>query len=122
MAHATPNLPSRDFLRTKRFYGKLGFAASYRSGHWLILRREEMQLEVFPWPGLEPLENNHSRYILLDDLNALVSRCRVTEIPEVREGIPRIVPPQRDISGLTIAYLVDPDGSLLRLVQNQKEA
>lgn len=118
MDHATPNLPSRAFLKTEQFYAKLGFRASYRSGHWLILQRGEAQLEFFPWPDLEPLENNHSCCIRLDDLDALVSQCRDAGVPEQREGIPRLVPPQHDISGLTIAYLIDPDGSLLRLVQN----
>lgn len=28
--HATPNLPSRDFERTARFYGKLGFEQGWR--------------------------------------------------------------------------------------------
>jgi hypothetical protein len=32
--------------------------------------------------------------------------------------MPRLNPPRLEESGLTIAYLVDPDGSLLRLVQN----
>ncbi|WAT18067.1 bleomycin resistance protein [Aurantiacibacter sp. MUD11] len=115
---ATPNLPSRDFLKTERWYSKLGFAASYRSGHWLILQRGGLQLEFFPWPDLDPAQNNHSCCLRLDDLDALVAQCGEAGVPEAREGIPRLVPPQRDISGLTIAYLVDPDGSLLRLVQN----
>jgi len=118
MDHATPNLPSRNFLKTERFYSKLSFAASYRSGHWLILQRGAVHLEFFPWPDLDPAQNNHSCCIRLNDLGALVSQCADAGVPEAREGIPRIVPPQRDISGLTIAYLIDPDGSLLRLVQN----
>lgn len=116
--HATPNLPSRDFLKTERFYSKLGFAASHRSGHWLILENGGMTLEYFPWPDLVPEQNNHSCCLRLDDLDAMVEKIRAAGLPEARECIPRLVPPQRDISGLTIAYLVDPDGTLLRLVQN----
>ena len=116
--HATPNLPSRAFLETEQFYAKLGFRASYRSGHWLILQRGGVQLEFFPWPDLDPRENSHGCCIRVDDLDGFVEAIRAAGVPEAREGIPRLVPPQRDISGLTIAYLVDPDGSLLRLVQN----
>lgn len=116
--HATPNLPSRDFLKTERWYSKLGFAATFRSGHWLILQRGNVQLEFFPWPDLDPAQNNHSCCLRLDDLDGMVTLCVEAGVPEAREGIPRMVPPQRDISGLTIAYLLDPDGSLLRLVQN----
>ncbi|MFC3101130.1 bleomycin resistance protein [Altererythrobacter lauratis] len=116
--HATPNLPSRQFLKTERFYSKLGFSASYRSGHWLILQNGGMTLEFFPWPDLDPAQNNHSCCLRLDDLDAMVEKIRAAGVPEAREGIPRLVPPQMDISGLTIAYLIDPDGTLLRLVQN----
>lgn len=116
--HATPNLPARNFLATERFYSKLGFAASFRSGHWLILAHGGVQLEFFPWPDLDPADNSHGCCVRLDDLDAMIARCREAGIPEARTGIPRLVPPQRDISGLTIAYLVDPDGTLLRLVQN----
>lgn len=119
--HATPNLPSRDFLKTERFYSKLGFAASFRSGHWLILQRGGVSLEFFPWPDLDPAQNNHSCCIRMDALDPLIEQCGDAGIPQARTGIPRLVPPQRDISGLTIAYLVDPDGSLIRLVQNPAE-
>jgi catechol 2,3-dioxygenase-like lactoylglutathione lyase family enzyme len=118
---ATPNLPSRDFLKTEQFYSKLGFKASFRSGHWLILQRGGVQLEFFPWPDLDPKQNSHSCCIRLDDLESLVEQATNAGVPNARTGIPRIVPPSRDISGLTIAYLVDPDGTLLRLVQNPPE-
>jgi hypothetical protein len=41
-----------------------------------------------------------------------------TGIPESRQGIPRYHPAAPDPSGLTIAFLIDPDGTLLRLIQN----
>jgi catechol 2,3-dioxygenase-like lactoylglutathione lyase family enzyme len=123
---ATPNLPSRNFLKTEQFYSKLGFRAFYRSGHWLILQRGPkescVQLEFFPWPDLDPKENSHSCCVRLDELDALVAQAEEAGVSIARTGIPRMVPPTRDISGLTIAYLVDPDGSLLRLVQNPPEA
>ncbi|GAA0276883.1 bleomycin resistance protein [Alteraurantiacibacter aestuarii] len=119
--HATPNLPARDFLKAERFYAKLGFRASFRSGHWLILKNGGVSMEFFPWPDLDPAENSHGCCIRLDDLHAMVAQASAAGVPEARTGIPRLVPPQRDISGLTIAYLVDPDGNLLRLVQNPPE-
>jgi hypothetical protein len=39
-------------------------------------------------------------------------------VPDARIAIPRHHPPAPDPSGLTIAYLIDPDGTLLRLIQN----
>lgn len=120
--HATPNLPSRDFMATQRFYAKLGFTCTYRAGHWLILQRGDAHIEFFPWPNLDPAQNNHSCCLRLDALDPVIDQCRAAGIPEGTDGIPRLVPPQKDISGLTIAYLIDPDGSLIRLVQNPLEA
>jgi catechol 2,3-dioxygenase-like lactoylglutathione lyase family enzyme len=114
---ATPNLPSRDFAATERFYRKLGFSTRYKSGHWLILERGGAMLEFFLFHEIDPAENNFGCCIRLDDLAAMVEQCVGAGIPESRTGIPRIVPPARDVSGLDIAYLVDPDGTLLRLVQ-----
>ena len=37
---------------------------------------------------------------------------------EAHDTIPRLVPPRMQVSGMLIGYLVDPDGSLLHLVQN----
>ena len=48
----------------------------------------------------------------------MVAQCLTAEIPDTRSGWPRIHPPRREASGLDIAYLIDPDGTLLRLVQN----
>jgi predicted lactoylglutathione lyase len=39
---ATPNLPSRDFETTSRFYAALGFSESWRDKGWMILKRGEL--------------------------------------------------------------------------------
>ena len=51
----------------------------------------------------------------------MVEQCVDAGFPERNSGIPRIVPPRRDVSGLDIAYLVDEDGSVLRLIQKPAE-
>jgi hypothetical protein len=52
---ATPNLPSRDFERTSRFYAALGFSEAWRDDGWMILKRGDVTLEFFPHPELDPL-------------------------------------------------------------------
>lgn len=121
MDAATPNLPSRDFDATERFYRRLGFEPRHRSGHWMIMVRGGAMLEFFPFPGLDPYSSDFSCCIRLDDLEAMVEQCVGAGIPKRSNGIPRIVPPARDVSGLDIAYLVDEDGSLLRLIQKPAE-
>ena len=46
--HSTPNLPSRGFDATSRFYGSLGFVESWRESGWMILRCGPLILEFFP--------------------------------------------------------------------------
>jgi catechol 2,3-dioxygenase-like lactoylglutathione lyase family enzyme len=118
MDHATPNLPSRDFEATSQFYAKLGFTESWRDRGWMILKRGGLALEFFPYPDLDPLESSFGCCLRLDDLQAFYGVCREAGILESRSGSPRLQPPREEARGLTIAYMVDPDGSLLRLVQN----
>lgn len=84
----------------------------------MILKRGGLALEFFPFPDLDPAESSFGSCLRLDDLNSFYELCKTTGLPEARTGIPRLVPPRTESSGLTIAYLVDPEGSLLHLIQN----
>ena len=115
--YATPNLPSRDFEATSAFYAALGFEKDYLSDGWMILSRGAVTLEFFPYPDLDPYQSSFSCCLRLDDLPVMVAQVRGCGVPDARFGIPRFHPPSREDSGLTIAYLIDPDGTLLRLIQ-----
>jgi catechol 2,3-dioxygenase-like lactoylglutathione lyase family enzyme len=116
---ATPNLPARDFEATLAFYGQLGFTERWRDNGWMILERGSLMLEFFPYPDLDPLESSFGSCLRLDELDAFYELAKTAGLPEARSGIPRLVPPLRQSWGGRIAYLVDPDGSLLRLVDNR---
>ena len=116
--HATPNLPSRDFTASADFYSKLGFEQGWRDDGWMILERGDLMLEFFPYPDLDPSSSSFSCCVRVDDLAALYAVCRAAGIPEQTVGFPRLHPPREETSGITIAYLVDPDGTLVRLIQN----
>lgn len=115
---ATPNLPARDFDTTEAFYAELGFERTWRDGGWMILRRGDAQLEFFPHPDLDPAESSFGCCLRFDDMPAFVETCRAAGIGPGPAGFPRLQAPRREHSGLDIAYLIDHDGSLLRLVQN----
>ena len=118
MDHATPNLPSISFEATSRFYAGLGFAESWRDNGWMILRRGDVTLEFFPYPDLNPAESSFSCCLRLDDMQALYQHCLDAGVVETDRGWPRVHAPRLEHSGLTIAHIVDPDGTLLRLIQN----
>jgi catechol 2,3-dioxygenase-like lactoylglutathione lyase family enzyme len=118
MDHATPNLPSRDFEATSRFYGALGFTESWRDAGWMILTLGSLTLEFFPYPDLDPLESSFGCCLRLDDLDGFYAACRTAGVPETRTGQPRLNPPRTEPWGGRVGYLVDPDGTLVRLIQN----
>jgi catechol 2,3-dioxygenase-like lactoylglutathione lyase family enzyme len=115
---ATPNLPSRDFERTSRFYAGLGFVEAWRDAGWMILRRGDLTLEFFFFPELDPAESAFGSCLRLDDLDAFYRVCVAARVPEATAGWPRLHPPRIESWGGRVAALVDPDCSLLRLIQN----
>src|ERR1700684_4525190 len=115
---ATPNLPARDFQKTSQFYSALGFNESWRDEGWMILRRGDLTLEFFPYPELDPWKSSFSCCLRLDDLHSLSATCKKAGIPDDRKQQPCLTAPRVERSGRRIAYLIDLDGTLVRLIQN----
>nr|WP_249811319.1 bleomycin resistance protein [Bradyrhizobium sp. 197] len=120
MDHATPNLPSRDFEITAKFYEVLGFTEGFRDEGWMILKCNSLVMEFFPDPTVDPASNGFSCCLRLDDLDAFYTSCTAAGIPQTHTGAPRLHRPVVEDSGLRIGALIDPDGTLLRLIQNPK--
>lgn len=118
MDHSTPNLPSRDFEATSKFYSRLGFEVRWCDEAWMILSRGSLVLEFFPHPNLNPRESWFSCCLRLNDLDAFYQECLGIGLPETSVGRPRLHAPKLEQSGMRIGALIDPDGSLIRLVQN----
>jgi hypothetical protein len=114
---STPNLPSRDFAATSAFYGRLGFSEAYRDEGWMILDRGGVRLEFFPFPDLDPAESSFGCCLRLDDVDDFYQVCLDTGLRESTKGFPRLHPPRHE-SGLRIGALIDPEGTLLRLIDN----
>jgi catechol 2,3-dioxygenase-like lactoylglutathione lyase family enzyme len=114
--HATPNLPSRDFAVTSAFFGRLGFEESYRDTGWMILERGGLTLEFFHYPDLDPAVSSFGACLRLDDVDDFHAICAAVGVPDRRTGWPRLHPPVREPWGGRVGALIDPDGSLLRLI------
>lgn len=117
MERATPNLPSSDFNRTAHFYSAIGFAQGFRDEGWMILSRGDIMMEFFPHPSLNPVTSWFSCCLRLDDLEGFYASCKAAGVPEATSGQPRLQPPKND-GGMRIGALIDPDGTLIRLIQN----
>ncbi len=115
----TANLPSRDFAATSAFYAALGFTERFRDEGWMILGRGALELEFFPWPDFDPKSSNFSACIRVDDPDTLREEWSQLGIPETRDCIPRLTGFFRPGSAPRMFALIDPDGSLLRVIDNR---
>lgn len=115
---STPNLPARDFAATSAFFARLGFTQVFRDEGWMILDRDGVWLEFFPFPELDPAESSFGCCLRLDDVDSFYRVCVDAGLPESAKGFPRLHPPRLEESGLRVGALIDPDGTLLRLIGN----
>lgn len=115
---AVPTLPSRDLDATAAFYGTLGFVEQYRDAGWLIMSRGDLALEFFPHPELDPATSDHQANLRVDDLDALHTASAHSGVPHAVAGIPRLTPIEPQPWGARAAFLIDLDGTMLRLIEN----
>jgi catechol 2,3-dioxygenase-like lactoylglutathione lyase family enzyme len=115
----TANLPARDLAATAAFYARLGFAQDYRDEGWMILSRGGLELEFFAHPGLDPRESWFSACVRVDDPDALLEEWQGLGLPAEAPAIPRLTGFFRPGEAPRMFALVDPDGSLLRVIDNR---
>jgi hypothetical protein len=116
----TANLPSRNFDTTATSYQALGFTVGFRDAGWMILSRGPLEIEFFPLDH-EPRESCFSACVRVDDLDALFAQWSTAGLPSDCRSMPRIAPPAEQ-HGLRMFTLIDPDGSLLRCIDNRSTA
>ncbi len=114
---AIPNLPSRDFEATSRFYAALGFVEGWRDSGWMILMRGTLTLEFFPYPDLNPWASSFGCCLRLDNVDAFFAVCVAANIAVASVGMPRLHAPVDEPWG-RVGALIDLDGTLLRLIQS----
>ena len=117
--NATPNLPSRSFVATAAFYAKLGFTESWRDDAWMILERGGLTVEFFPYPDLDPASSAFSCCFRMDDVDAFFRASIDAGVPEKEQGWPRAHRPKLETWGGKVGALIDIDGTLVRLVQEE---
>ncbi len=115
----TANLPAREFAATADFYGRLGFAVDYRDDHWMILTRGPLVLEFFAHPGIDPRSSAFSACVRVDDPDALLDEWRKIGLASDSAAIPRLTGFFKPGTAPRMFALVDPDGSLLRAIDNK---
>lgn len=115
---AVPTLPSRDLGATAAFYARLGFIEQFRDASWLIMSRGDLTLEFFPHRDLDPSTSDHQANLRVDDLDALHEEFVRAGILLSVTGIPRLTPIEPQAWDARAAFLIDLDGTMLRLIEN----
>ena len=114
---AVPNLPSRDFDVTEAFYRGFGFASVFRDDGWMILRRGDLELEFFPFADLDPAASSFRCTLRVADVDELAEAIAAAGVPVRATGFPRLHEVSAQDWGLRAGHLVDPDGTLLTLIE-----
>jgi hypothetical protein len=99
----------------------MGFVETWRDEGWMIVKRGDLTLEFFLHPSLDPAESWFSCCLRLDDVGAFFEAVLSAGVLEQATGWPRAHRPKQEAWGGTVGALVDPDGTLLRLVQSPIE-
>ena len=115
MDMATPNLPSANLDRTEAFYSALGFSTDFKDDGWMILERGPVMLEFFPLE-IDPRETFGCACVRVNDLDTLRDAFSAAgELSEFCRWTPGVLP-IREANGLRMFILIDPDGNLLRCI------
>jgi len=116
MDRATANLPSADLDRTAAFYTALGFTISFKDDGWMILDRGAITLEFFP-VAVDPRKTTGSACVRVDDLDSLYAGfSEAGRLPRFCRTTSGVLPITE--AGLRMFVLIDPDGNLLRCIDN----
>ncbi|WP_306152348.1 bleomycin resistance protein [Roseovarius sp. MMSF_3281] len=116
----TANLPSRDFDVTEAFYAKLGFHTDFRNDGWMIMNRGGGSVEFFPHPELQPSESWFSACLRVPDIDSLHADWQAaTGLSGARDAIPRLTAPFELPEAPRMFALIDPDGSLWRVIESE---
>lgn len=115
---ATANLPARSLDETAAFFAALGFTIAFKDDGWMILQLGSLELEFFPHPDLDPKQSWFSACLRVNDLDGLYAAFQRAGLPNDCWSVPRLTPPVVEDHGMRMFALVDPNGSLIRCIDN----
>jgi len=112
------NLPSRDFEVTEAVYKRLGFDVEHRGAGWMILSRGDSWVEFFTHFELDPKTSWFSACLRLDNVDTLYAEWSALGLSDADGAFPRLKPPFSVPDAPRMFVLVDPDGTLWRVMED----
>jgi catechol 2,3-dioxygenase-like lactoylglutathione lyase family enzyme len=111
----TANLPAIDLDKTEAFCAALGFDTGFKDDGWMILSRGGLEIEFLPYPDINPRESSFSACVRVAGLDVLLRDWLAAGLPGF--GVPRLTAPILEPFGLRMFARIDPNGSLLRCIE-----
>ncbi|MBS1612311.1 MAG: VOC family protein [Bacteroidetes bacterium] len=104
-----PKIPMRNKAATKQFYvNQLGFAELGDYGDYLMVKKDDVEIHLFEYKDLNPLENYGQVYIRCTDVEQLNDTCMAKGLTYAKYGKLETKPwGQKEFA------LLDPDHNLL---------
>ncbi|HLT62848.1 MAG TPA: VOC family protein [Microlunatus sp.] len=127
----TPLLPCRSIDEIEDFYRMLGFERRYRQTRpnpYVIVHREDLELQFFGMDGFDPEASYGSCVVLVEDpmelYQSFAAGMRAVHGKVLVSGTPRITRPRRrkNTGGSTGFSVVDPGGNWIRFFRNAAQA
>jgi hypothetical protein len=84
----------------------------------MVLRREDLQLEFFLKEDLDPRHHDFGCCLRVHDLEELYDAVLAAGVPEKRYGLPSVRPIAIQPWGQQMSTVLDPDGNLVRMIQD----
>lgn len=112
-----PILPSRDLVRTRRMFERLGFQTGWFAprgrDRYAVFTRGELEVHFFGHAELDPATNDAGCYWRVSDARAWHAECAGLGL--ATSGIPRLTPLEERPWGMREFALIDEDGNLVRI-------
>lgn len=116
-----------DIDESQRFYTEtLGLPLKHRRGSYAQIESGETRLGLFSQAAMvsiigDAAESTHTTVGAKFELGFKVDDCDSVFAELVKDEVPVIAPPQTRSWGQRTAYLADPDGNLIELVEDMSD-
>ena len=112
--YISANLPAIHFDQTRQFYEFLGFLCEYESEQWMIIKKDNLILEFFHHPQLDPKASWFSACLRTQSMHGLFHDWQTldwTKFPDAK------LTEIESLDEIDMFCVIDPNGSLIRCIQ-----
>ncbi len=116
MSTLAPIFVTKNINETKETYLAIGMELTLDLSHYLIFRKDSLEIHFSTFADLNPYENTSAAYLRLENSEEVQDWWkRFQKIGWEMEGLPRVSRPNSQPWGMEEFHIVDTMGNLLRV-------